>query len=83
METLLEARKPPKYIEDLAEVDKLLDPTGARKFRINEWGVVSDYFMLNTVTDFQGHRYAMRSILHRTSDNKRKVDIIARTLGDW
>jgi len=83
VETLLEARKPPKYIEDMAEVEKLLDPTGARKFRINEWDVVSDYFMLNTVTDFQGHRYAMRSILHRTSDNKRKVDTIARTLGDW
>lgn len=85
VETLLEARKPPKYIKDMEEVNKLLNPTGGQdhKIQTDGWDVVSDYFMLNTVTDFQGHRYAMRSILHRTSDNKRKVDVIARTLGDW
>ncbi len=85
VEVLLEARKPPRYIKDIEEVNTLLNPTGAssRKISTAGWDVYSDYFMLNTVTDFGGHRYAMRSILHRTSASKKKVDVIARTLGDW
>ncbi len=84
VEILLEARTPPRYIKDMDEVNKLLNPAGAdQKIRTDNWDVVSEYFMLNTVTDFQGHRYAMRSILHRTSEGKRKVEVIARTLGDW
>lgn len=83
LEVLLEARKPPKFIKDIEDAKKLLNPTGGRQIELNEWGVSSDYFMLNTVTDFQGHRYTMRSILHRTSDGKKRVDVIARTAGDW
>jgi general secretion pathway protein K len=85
VDILLEARKPPKYIKDMEEVKALLNRSGEQSQNIltDGWGVASDYFMLNTVTEFQGHRYAMRSILHRTSEGNRKVEVIARTLGDW
>ncbi|MFT3930040.1 MAG: type II secretion system minor pseudopilin GspK [Spongiibacteraceae bacterium] len=85
VEILLEARKPPKFITSIEEVNTLLNAKGGtgRNIETKGWGVTSDYFMLNTVTEFQGHRYAMRSILHRTSEGKKKVEVIARTLGDW
>lgn len=82
---LMEARKPPKYIKEIGEVSALLNPAGGQGANVQTdgWGVSSNYFMLNMVTDFQGHRYAMRSILRRTDNGKKKVDVIARTLGDW
>lgn len=84
VEILLEARKPPKFIKDITEVSTLLNPAGGQKqIQTKDWGVYSNYFLLSTVTDFQGHRYAMRSILHRTDTSKRKVDVISRTQGDW
>lgn len=85
VEMLLEARKPPKFIANIEEVNTLLNTKGGpgRNIQTQGWGVTSDYFLLNTITEFQGHRYAMRSILHRTSEGKKKVEVIARTLGDW
>lgn len=83
VEVLLEARQPPKFVakEDLEKILK----SGVFANRKADAGAVvaSDYFLLNTVTDFQGHRYAMRSILHRKSETKTSVDVIARSFGDW
>lgn len=81
---LLDARKPPKFIAS-KDVDALLKSGVLANKQIETAVTVqSDYFLLNTMTDFQGHRYSMRSILHRKSEGtKKSVDIIARTFGDW
>lgn len=81
---LLEAREPPKFIKDINELKALLNPAGGQgQLQPDGWGVSSDYFLLETITEFQGHRYSMRSILHRSSQNKKKIDVIARSFGDW
>lgn len=82
---LLEAREPPKFIKDTAELNTLLNSSvlQAKKIEASGLAVASDYFLLNTINDFQGHRYAMRSILHRKGEDKKGVDIVARTFGDW
>lgn len=84
VEVLLDARKPPKFIASTADADTLLK-SGVLANRKIETPVTvsSEYFLLDTVTDFQGHRYALRSVLQRKSDGKKTVDVIARTLGDW
>jgi general secretion pathway protein K len=82
IESLLDARKPPKYIEDATTIS-----TGVLKGKQIETpiGVTSDYFLLTTITEFQGHRYSMHSILHRKNggDKKKSVDVVARSFGDW
>ncbi|HET8712026.1 MAG TPA: type II secretion system minor pseudopilin GspK [Spongiibacteraceae bacterium] len=84
IDALLEARKAPKFISDGDKAALLGGGVLAnRKIDMSSVVVKSDYFLLNTITDFEGHRYAMRSILHRTSEGKKRVDVIARTFGDW
>lgn len=82
---LLEARKPPEFIKDTAALSALLNSgtLQAHKLQATKLGLASEYFMLNTVTDFEGHRYAMRSILHRKGEDKKSVEVIARSFGDW
>lgn len=86
VEPLLEARKPPKFIES-AEIAVGLLTTGvqqARQIDPTTIRVDSDYFMLNIVTEFGGHRYSMRSILHRHSEKKPwTADVESRSFGDW
>lgn len=44
----------------------------------------SDYFMLYTTTEFQGHRYSLQSLLHRHRDtHPQRVDVVARAYGEW
>lgn len=85
VEVLLEARKAPKFIRDISELTTLLTSGVLQSKNIPAagLGVSSNYFLLNTVTDFQEHRYAMRSILHRKSDGKKTAEVIARSFGDW
>jgi general secretion pathway protein K len=86
VETLLDARKPPKYIADNTAVAALLSAgVLANKHIVPATVTVfSDYFLLNTTTEFQGHRYSMRSVLHRRSDVKPwRVDVETRSFGDW
>ena len=84
---LVDARTPPKFIKDVAALSVLLKTGVLLNRKISTTGLVvsSNYFLLNTVTDFEGHRYAMRSILHRqgTTSGKKSVDVIARSFGDW
>ena len=84
VEFLLEARTPPKFIAR-ADIDTLLKNgvLANRKIDTTAVTVTSEYFLLNTVTDFQGHRYSMRSILHRSSEGKKTAAVIARSFGDW
>jgi general secretion pathway protein K len=42
----------------------------------------SDYFLLNSETEFQGHRYGLHSLLHRDRDAK-AVTVEGRTFGEW
>jgi len=82
---LLETREPPKFVKDSQELQALLN-SGVlqnRKISASDLSVSSSYFLLNTVTDFQGHRYTMRSILHRQSGDKKSVEVIARSFGEW
>lgn len=86
MEILLDARKPPKFIAGTDEVGALLRTPVLQAKQINAAtiSVSSDYFMLNAVTEFGGHRYSMRSILHRNGDKKPwTVDVESRSFGDW
>lgn len=81
---LLQARESPKYFVDMSVLKNgvLAD----RKIEQGSVGlaVASDYFLLNTTTEFQGHRYSLHSILHRVADTKpRRVEVIARTFGEW
>lgn len=80
---LLQARTDQKYFTDPSIVTtgilqgKQIDPTNLQILS-------SDYFMLHTTTEFQGHRYSMQSLLHRRSDKKPvRVDVEARTYGEW
>jgi len=85
-EVLLDARKPPKFIASPNDVATLLKTGVLQTKQINAStiSVSSDYFMLNAVTDFGGHRYAMRSVLHRNGDKKPwTVDVESRSFGDW
>jgi general secretion pathway protein K len=80
---LLQDRSEHKYFADTAIVK-----TGILKDKqIDETSVAvtsSNYFMLRTTTEFQGHRYSMQSLLHRRSDIKpARVDVEARTYGEW
>ncbi len=84
VEVLLEARKPPKFID--AKTALVLFNSGILASRKIETPIVlfSDYFLLNTITDFEGHRYAMRSILHRKVEGSKKItEVLARSFGDW
>jgi general secretion pathway protein K len=42
----------------------------------------SDYFLLNSETEFLGHRYSLHSLLHRDGD-KKVLLIEGRTFGEW
>jgi general secretion pathway protein K len=80
---LLQTRTEQKYFADTTIVT-----TGilqGKKIDITRLDIVSsDYFMLRTTTEFQGHRYSMQSLLHRRSDKKpARVDVEARTYGEW
>lgn len=80
---LLETRAEQKYFADPTIVT-----TGVlqgKKIEVERLGIVSsDYFMLRTTTEFQGHRYSMQSLLHRRGDKKpARVDVEARTYGEW
>lgn len=83
--TLLDERKPPKYIDSTAIATLLNTGVLANKHIVSATATVSsDYFLLNTTTEFQGHRYSMRSVLHRRSDVKPwRVDVETRSFGDW
>lgn len=45
-------------------------------------GTNSDWFVLNTETEFQGHRYSLHSLLHRDAV-KKLVRVEERTFGEW
>jgi general secretion pathway protein K len=84
VEVFLDARTPPKFISqsDLATL-LLSGVLQQKKIDQSAVGFSSDYFLLNTVTEFQGHRYSMHSILHRKNDNKKSIDVISRSFGEW
>jgi general secretion pathway protein K len=81
---LLQGRESPKYfigtsvVENGVLADRKIEQGGVGL------AVASDYFLLNTTTEFQGHRYSLHSILHRVADSKpRRVEVISRTFGEW
>jgi type II secretory pathway component PulK len=83
VEFLLEGRTNPKYFGDTGVVaqgslaGKHIDPAAVSV-------ASSNYFILHTTTEFQGHRYSLESLLHRIGDKKpERVEIEARTYGEW
>lgn len=80
---LLQLRSDKKYIDDPAIVTTgILKPRNIIPASVDIKS--SDYFMLHTTTEFQGHRYSMQSLLHRRRDPKpARVDVEARTYGEW
>lgn len=79
IKTLVKYREEHEKIEATSELatvipGKTLDLT---QLRLN-----SDYFLLNSETDFQGHRYSLHSLLHRDADN-RVITVESRTFGEW
>ncbi|MDB6061037.1 MAG: hypothetical protein JWM78_1140, partial [Verrucomicrobiaceae bacterium] len=83
VEYLVQDRTEHKYFADTAILktgilqSKLIDDSKTSV-------VSSDYFMLHTTTEFQGHRYSLQSLLHRRSDLRpARVDVEARAYGEW
>lgn len=82
-EFLLQARTEQKFFSDTTIVSEgLLKSKNIEVQRLQLMS--SDYFMLRTTTEFQGHRYSMQSLLHRRRDKKpARVDVEARSYGEW
>jgi type II secretory pathway component PulK len=80
---LLQERSEHKYFEDTTIVTQGV--LQGKQIDVGSVVVVSsDYFMLSTTTEFQGHRYSLQSLLHRRSDKKpARVDVEARAYGEW
>lgn len=81
LDYLMQGRESPKYF-----TDKTIVKNGVLKDRnIDDVGLTlqSDYFLLNATTEFEGHRYSLHSVLHRTAEKPWHVDVIARTFGEW
>lgn len=74
-----------KYREEhprIESTDELATAVPGKNIDVTQLRVNSDYFLLNSETEFQGHRYGMHSLLHR--DRSRKTVIVEeRTFGDW
>ena len=86
IEPILDARKPPKFIQDDAAAGALLTigVLQSKQIKLGSGVASSNYFMLTAVTEFQGHRYSMRSVLHRKNAGQQKfVEVITRSFGDW
>lgn len=82
VELLLQERTKPKYILEASIVNQ-----GALAAKHIDPAVVSvessNYFILHTTTEFQGHRYSLESLLLRRKDKPARVDVVARTYGEW
>lgn len=53
-----------------------------RNLDVSMMRVNSEYFLLNSQTEFQGHTYSLHSLLHRDS-GKKLMAVEERTFGEW
>lgn len=56
-------------------------PFAGRNFDLSQLGVASDWFMLHAETEFAGRSYRASSLLLR--DGSDRVQVVARSLGEW
>lgn len=77
--SLLKYREEQQRIKDVAELDTALPGKNLDKTLLQ---VNSDYFLLNSETEFLGHRYSLHSLLHRDRD-KQELVVEGRTFGEW
>jgi general secretion pathway protein K len=79
VKTLLKYREDKQAIESTAELDAVFPGKNIDQSQLR---VNSEYFLLNSETEFQGHRYGLHSLLHRDVD-KKAVVVEERTFGEW
>jgi general secretion pathway protein K len=79
LDILMQYRDDHKFIEAVTEIATIIPN---KKIDVTQLRVNSDYFLLNSETEFQGHRYGLHSLLHREAD-KRLVRVEERTFGEW
>jgi general secretion pathway protein K len=79
LDILLQYRDDHKFIEAITEIINLIPNKKIDDTLLN---TSSDYFLLNSETEFQGHRYGLHSLLHREVD-KKLVRVEERTFGEW
>lgn len=77
--TLLKFREEHARFESTAELETIFPE---RNIDVTQLRFNSDYFLLNSETEFQGHRYSMHSLLYRDRGS-RSVLVEARTFGEW
>jgi general secretion pathway protein K len=77
--SLVKYREDHQRLEDVAEVAQVLPD---KNLDTELLMVASDYFLLNSETEFLGHRYSLHSLLHRDGDNQ-EMTVVGRTFGEW
>jgi len=81
LDVLLQARADGRYFADLKILESGIFES--KKIKPGASVVSANYFLLHATTEFQGHRYSVQSLLRRKVDEPARVDVVARTYGEW
>jgi len=79
---IVDERSQRQYFKSVEEVLGSSPSLQNKQINLRNFGVRSNYFILNAQTEFQGRMYSLHSLIYRDDDN-RSVRVIERTFGEW
>lgn len=79
---IVNERNQRKYFKSLEEVLSSSPSLQNKQINLRNFGVRSNYFILNAQTEFQGRMYSLHSLIYR-DDSNHSVRVIERTFGEW